>query len=134
MQDFTCNSFVCKILRGTKFPVPLFSRFCVEHRGGGGRKHGLYDMYGFCIHAIHIKSCGCNSLRGNFLHHSPLSHRMIRSSPTRRVTLSRSRYSSNGIAYFLVIPKRSLNCGTLSFGVFPLLAMTCLRSASSASR
>ena len=54
---------------------------------------------------------------------------MIRSSPTRRVTRSRSRYSSSGMAYFRVMPNRSLNCGTLSLGVFALLAMTWRRSA-----
>ena len=62
------------------------------------------------------------------------NQRMIRSSPTRRVTRSRSRYSSSGIAYLRETANRSLNCGTLSFGVLLLLAMTCRRSPSSASR
>lgn len=36
---------------------------------------------------------------------------ITRSSPTRRVTRSRSRYSSSGIAYFRVMPVSSLNTG-----------------------
>jgi len=42
-----------------------------------------------------------------------LPHRMTLSSPTRRVTRSRSRCSSSGIAYFRVMPVSSLNAGTL---------------------
>ena len=36
---------------------------------------------------------------------------ITRSSPTRRVTRSRSRYSSSGMAYFRVMPVSSLNTG-----------------------
>src|SRR2546423_15705832 len=36
------------------------------------------------------------------------AHKIIRSSPTRRVIRSRSRYSSSGIAYFLDTPVKSL--------------------------
>jgi hypothetical protein len=42
----------------------------------------------------------------------PHAYRITRSSPTRRVTRSRSKYSSRGIAYFRVIPVNSLNTGT----------------------
>ncbi len=41
--------------------------------------------------------------------HEPTSHRMIRSSPARRVTCSRSRYSSSGMAYLRETPASSLN-------------------------
>ena len=44
-------------------------------------------------------------------------HKMTRSSPTRRVTRSRSRYSSSGMAYLRVTPNRSLKLPTLSLGV-----------------
>src|SRR5207249_10390224 len=40
------------------------------------------------------------------------SYRITRSSPARRVTRSRSRYSSKGMAYFRVMPVSSLNVGT----------------------
>src|SRR5580704_13220259 len=45
-----------------------------------------------------------------------LIHRINLSSPTLRVTCSRSRYSSNGIAYFLLTPVSSLNRATSIFG------------------
>src|SRR5713226_2421708 len=41
------------------------------------------------------------------------TYRITRSSPTRRVTRSRSRYSSRGMAYFRVIPVSSLKMGTV---------------------
>src|SRR5262249_6347053 len=40
------------------------------------------------------------------------TYRITRSSPARRVTRSRSKYSSSGIAYLRVIPVNSLNAGT----------------------
>src|SRR5438874_12005859 len=42
----------------------------------------------------------------------PETYRITRSSPARRVTRSRSRYSSRGMAYFRVIPVSSLKAGT----------------------
>src|SRR5439155_26916321 len=39
-------------------------------------------------------------------------YKTIRRSPSRRVTRSRSKYSSNGIAYFREMPANSLNAGT----------------------
>ncbi len=48
-------------------------------------------------------------------------YRITRSSPTRLVTRSRSRYSSSGIAYLRVTPVRSLNATTFSFGSLGLL-------------
>src|SRR6266571_3069069 len=40
------------------------------------------------------------------------AYRITRSSPARRVTRSRSRYSSSGMAYLRVTPVSSLNVGT----------------------
>src|SRR5260370_13677147 len=44
------------------------------------------------------------------------SYKMTLSSPTLRVTCSRSRYSSRGIAYFRETPVKSLNLPTSIFG------------------
>src|ERR1039457_3431836 len=57
-------------------------------------------------------------------------HRSTRSSPTRFVTLSRSRYSSNGIAYLRETPVRSLNEAMFSFGVLLFCATTNWRRPS----
>src|SRR5215470_7941155 len=46
------------------------------------------------------------------VHDLRFAHRITRSSPARRVTCSRSRYSSRGIAYLRVIPFSSLKTGT----------------------
>src|SRR5579884_1846649 len=59
-------------------------------------------------------------------------HRIRRASPSRRVTRSRSRYSSNGIAYFRVTPVRSLKRPTSIFGERCFSAARLLRSSSSA--
>ncbi len=48
-------------------------------------------------------------------------YRITRSSPTRRVTCSRSRYSSRGMAYFRVMPVSSLNAGTEIRSLFVFL-------------
>ena len=48
------------------------------------------------------------------------SYKITRSSPTRRVTRSRSRYSSKGIAYLRLTPVSSLNLPTSIFGDFVL--------------
>lgn len=42
---------------------------------------------------------------------APVAQSITRSSPTRRVTRSRSRYSSRGMAYLRVMPVSSLNAG-----------------------
>src|SRR5229473_4937308 len=41
------------------------------------------------------------------------TYRITRSSPARRVTRSRSRYSSRGMAYFRVMPVKFLKTGTV---------------------
>src|SRR6266436_9482380 len=41
------------------------------------------------------------------------TYRITRSSPARRVTRSRSRYSRRGMAYFRVMPVKSLKTGTV---------------------
>src|SRR5580700_8059201 len=62
----------------------------------------------------------------------PRNHRIIRSSPTRRVTRSRSRYSSNGIAYLRLTPVISLKRATSIFGVVVLSAAILWRRSVSA--
>ena len=56
-----------------------------------------------------------------------------RVSPTRRVTRSRSRYSSSGIAYFRVTPNRSLNVATSMRAPAPADALSAATSAFSCS-
>src|SRR5215471_3635735 len=63
-----------------------------------------------------------------------IGQRICRESPTRLVTRSRSRYSSSGIAYFLLTPVMSLNAATSITGDFDLRAATCARNCSSALR
>ena len=45
-----------------------------------------------------------------------LFYKITLSSPTRRVTCSRSRYSSKGIAYLRLTPVKSLKRATSSLG------------------
>src|SRR6516165_8920285 len=52
------------------------------------------------------------ALRARLVH----AYRIIRSSPTLRVTRCRSRYSSKGIANFRLTPVRSLNSPTPILG------------------
>jgi len=56
------------------------------------------------------------SLQDDWSSYPPIGtdHTTTRWSPSRRVTRSRSRYSSSGIAYLRETPARSLNCGTAS--------------------
>ena len=60
------------------------------------------------------------------------NHRINRSSPTRRVTRSRSRYSSSGIAYLRLTPVISLKRATSIFGVLVLRAAILWRRSESA--
>src|SRR3989442_1192055 len=64
----------------------------------------------------------------------PQSYRIIRSSPSLRVTRSRSRYSSKGMAYFRLRPVISLNVETLIRASFSLCRASSARSFSSALR
>jgi hypothetical protein len=57
--------------------------------------------------------------RGGCAARTPQS--ITRSSPARRVTRSRSRYSSRGIAYLRVIPVNSLKTGTVMRSPFAFL-------------
>src|SRR5581483_211176 len=57
---------------------------------------------------------------------------MILSSPTRRVTCSRSRYSRSGIAYLRVTPVRSLKRATSILGDFAFSAAMRRRNSSRA--
>ena len=76
--------------------------------------------------------------RHKVVHQKNNSSRLFTESPAHPppacVTRSRSRYSSSGIAYLRVLPNRSLNEATFSFGVLLFCATTNWRSASSASR
>ena len=68
------------------------------------------------IFLLHLSLCLCVSVVKKFAQ----SYKITRSSPTRRVTRSRSRYSSKGIAYLRLTPVSSLNLPTSIFGDFVL--------------
>jgi AhpD family alkylhydroperoxidase len=68
-----------------------------------------------------------------FLNHS-MPHRISLSSPTRLVTLSRSRCSSSGIAYLRETPVSSLNLATSICADFALYAPICRRNSLRALR
>lgn len=61
-------------------------------------------------------SCARARLGGALPASLPRGYSITRSSPARRVTCSRSRYSRRGMAYFRLMPARSLNAvmGSLS--------------------
>src|SRR5713226_448791 len=70
------------------------------------------------------KCVGCNPNSGLLkpqVWSTEHTYRITRSSPVRRVTRSRSRYSSRGMAYFRVIPVSSLNADTETRSPFAFL-------------
>jgi len=86
-----------------------------EGTASGRAPSKLPTMYVRLLAAL-FKSLAAAPLFREIGFHEKLSYRMTRSSPTRLVTRSRSRYSSKGMAYLRLTPVSSLKLATLILG------------------